>query len=40
MTPRRIVLAGAALVALLAAIWFLSRAYPTLWCSIVGSCNF
>jgi len=33
-------MAGVALLALLAAIYFLSRAYPTLWCSIIGSCNF
>lgn len=37
---RRVLATGViALALLLAAIWVLSRAYPSLWCSIVGACN-
>jgi hypothetical protein len=33
-----VAVAGAAVV-LVAIVWVLSMAYPSLWCSILGSCN-
>jgi hypothetical protein len=39
MTTRRLVLVIAVLAIVAAVVWLLSMAYPTLWCSIVGTCN-
>jgi hypothetical protein len=40
MVGRRLVVGIIGLaVVIVAAVWLLSRAYPTLWCSIVGTCN-
>jgi hypothetical protein len=40
MPERRHLIAIAALVLfVIAIVWLLSTGYPTLWCSILGTCN-